>query len=341
MLTEAIRLIITLAMAVGSVFIANNYPPAYVPRDYALIILIIIGTGLGYVIGGETGRRFSRLNQWLVEKSKKFSSQELLVGVAGLVVGLVVAALISKPIDSILSEVKYLIPYIMTFLYLFLGYLGFSLFVNRPISLVNLENETSVDFASNVLDTSAIIDGRIAAVLRAGFLQGNIIIPRFVLGELQTIADSSDDIRRAKGRRGLDILKDIRKLSHINLEIIDVDFPSLLEVDDKLVMLCKEKKANLVTNDFNLGKVATLEGVHILNLNELSVALKPVVLPGEEMSLHLSKVGKEKDQGVGYLEDGTMIVVQHGSEFVGKDIKIIITSIIQTSAGKLIFARPK
>jgi len=193
--------------------------------------------------------------------------------------------------------------------------------------------------SGNILDTSTIIDGRIADVAQTGFLPGPYIIPQFILKELQYIADSSDSLRRVRGRRGLDVLQRLQKMPQITVRIVDNDFPSIREVDSKLVALGKQMSAKIVTNDFNLNKVASLQGVKVLNINELAGALRSAVLPGEAMNVCISKEGREPGQGVGYMEDGTMIIVDDGQRFMGKTIEVIVTSMLQTSAGRMVFAR--
>lgn len=193
--------------------------------------------------------------------------------------------------------------------------------------------------SGNILDTSTIIDGRIADVAQTGFLPGPYIIPQFILKELQYIADSSDSIRRVRGRRGLDVLQRLQKMPQITVRIVDNDFPSIREVDSKLVALGKQMSAKIVTNDFNLNKVARLQGVKVLNINELAGALRSAVLPGEVMNVCISKEGREQGQGVGYMEDGTMIIVDDGQRLMGKTIEVIVTSMLQTAAGRMIFAR--
>lgn len=192
-----------------------------------------------------------------------------------------------------------------------------------------------------VLDTSAIIDGRIADLCETGFLEGTLIVPGFVLAELQRIADSSDSLKRNRGRRGLDILNRMQKDPKVSVKIFDKDFDDLTEVDTKIVRLARMLEAKVVTNDFNLNKVSELYGVSVLNINELSNAIKPVVLPGEEMAVHVIKDGKEYGQGVAYLEDGTMIVVDGGKQYMGEEIVVVVTSVLQTAAGRMIFAKPR
>lgn len=192
-----------------------------------------------------------------------------------------------------------------------------------------------------VLDTSSIIDGRIADVCETGFLEGPILIPQFVLRELQGIADSTDPLKRTRGRRGLDILDRLQKQFKARVAIVEDDFPDLKEVDAKLVELAKRRGAKIITNDYNLNKVAGLHGIEVLNINELSTALKPVVLPGETVKLQLIREGKEPEQGVGYLEDGTMVVVEDGKRLIGQELEVLVTSVLQTPAGRMIFGRPK
>ena len=342
MLTEAIRLVVTIAFTISGVYLARNYPPSYVPTNIALILLIIIFAGLGYVIGGASGRTATRIIRWVDDKTRKISSQELLNGIAGLIIGLVIAALTAKPLESVLKPIELGATYGVMILYLVLGYMGFTLFVNRQFNFGTLVYDEDPEKAkANVLDTSVIIDGRITDVVETGFIQGSMLIPRFILGELQMIADSGDDLRRAKGRRGLGILQDLQKKQGLDVRLVNDDFPTLHEIDDKLIKLCKDKNANLVTNDYNLAKIATLESITTLNLNDLTVALKPVVIPGETFTVTVMKDGKEKDQGVGYLDDGTMIVIQGGKKLIGQTIEVVVNSVLQTSAGKLIFTKPK
>ncbi|HTR45512.1 MAG TPA: PIN domain-containing protein, partial [Thermodesulfovibrionales bacterium] len=193
----------------------------------------------------------------------------------------------------------------------------------------------------NILDTSVIIDGRIADVCEAGFLEGVFLLPQFILQELQHIADSPDPLKRARGRRGLDILHRIQKMAHITVRITDEDFPKIREVDAKLVALARAHEAKVVTNDFNLNKVAELQGVSVLNINELANALKPVVLPGETLKVFVMKEGKEYNQGVAYLDDGTMVVVENGRKLIGKNAEVSVTSVLQTTAGRMIFSKMK
>lgn len=192
-----------------------------------------------------------------------------------------------------------------------------------------------------ILDTSVIIDGRIADIVKSGFIDGILVIPSFILEELRHIADSSDPLKRNRGRRGLDILNKIRKELNIKVRIEELDFPEIAEVDSKLVKLAQVITGEIITNDYNLNKVAELQGIKVLNINELANALKPVFLPGEEMVVTIIKDGKESKQGIGYLDDGTMIVVEGGRKYITQTIYVIVTSVLQTAAGRMIFAKPK
>jgi uncharacterized protein YacL len=194
---------------------------------------------------------------------------------------------------------------------------------------------------TKVLDTSVIIDGRIADVTETGFVEGPLLIPQFVLGELQHIADSADPTKRTRGKRGLEVLRHIQKQANIDVRIVDTDYPAVKEVDAKLIELAKEVRGKIITNDSNLNKVAELQGIDVLNINELANSLKPVVLPGEEMSAKILKEGKEMGQGVAYLDDGTMIVIDNGRRYIGKTMDVVVTSVLQTPAGRMIFARLK
>jgi uncharacterized protein YacL len=204
---------------------------------------------------------------------------------------------------------------------------------------VSLFRDTGPQKRYRILDTSVIIDGRIADICETGFLDGTLVIPQFVLKELQLVADSPDSMKRNRGRRGLDILQKIHKMSGVDVMISDIDFPDVREVDLKLIELARSLQGKIVTNDFNLNKVAQLRGVQVLNINELANSLKPVVLPGEFMRVFILKEGKEYNQGVAYLDDGTMVVVDNARRMISKNIDVVVTSVLQTTAGKMIFGR--
>ncbi|WP_010095808.1 PIN/TRAM domain-containing protein [Ornithinibacillus scapharcae] len=292
--------------------------------------------------------------RWIEEGLVKIPIGDLLFGSLGLIIGLVTAFLINLPIqDTPIEFVSKVIPLFVTIL---LGYFGFQVGFRRRDELINLlsinrkdkkrgptegDNVDAVLPRPKILDTSVIIDGRIADICQTSFIEGTIIIPQFVLGELQHIADSSDVLKRNRGRRGLDVLNRIQKELPIRVEIYEGDFEEIQEVDSKLIKLAKVIGGIVVTNDFNLNKVCDLQGVHVLNINDLANAVKPVVLPGEELMVQVIKDGKEQNQGIAYLDDGTMIVVEEGRNYIGKTIEVLITSVLQTSAGRMIFAKPK
>ncbi|HYT65440.1 MAG TPA: PIN domain-containing protein [Vicinamibacterales bacterium] len=236
------------------------------------------------------------------------------------------------------------IVFLHSFILLVFPYLGIVMGARKgewlePHRLVSLFRSTGPQKRYRILDTSVIIDGRIADVCETGFLDGTLVIPQFVLKELQLVADSADSLKRNRGRRGLDILQKIQKMSGVDVMISDIDFPEIREVDLKLIELGRTLQGKIVTNDFNLNKVAQLRGVEVLNINELANALKPVVLPGEFMKVFILKEGKEYNQGVAYLDDGTMVVVDNARRMISKNIDIVVTSVLQTTAGKMIFGR--
>jgi uncharacterized protein YacL len=234
--------------------------------------------------------------------------------------------------------------FIRIFFLLILPYIGFLVGTQRfewldPTHFLRFFKEKSVGRSYKILDTSVIIDGRIADICDTAFIEGTLILPQFILKELQLIADSSDGIKRQRGRRGLEILDHLQKSSQVSVVISEVDFPEIQDVDSKLVELAKHQDAKIITNDFNLSKVAKLQGIQILNINELANAMKPVVLPGELIRVFILKEGKEKDQGVAYLDDGTMVVVDNSRKMIGQTVRITVTSVLQTTVGKMIFGR--
>ncbi len=286
-----------------------------------------------------------------IERSiQSISPSDILLWIIGLVLGLVIAFLISftlygtfnyKYIDFILTIVTYIVT-----IYLCIVIVTKK---GREVFAILTKNTTAprpksrkLDQSCKILDTSVIIDGRILDLLKTGFIEGDIIIPEFVLLELQQVADSSDSLKRNRGRRGLDILKQIRVDFDIDIYPTNGDkaLKEIPDVDIKLLKLAKDMKGKVVTNDYNLNKVASIKGVDVLNINELSNAIKPIVLPGENMNLFVVKEGKESNQGIGYLDDGTMIVVQEGRKYIGKNINVLVTSTLQTAAGRMIFVKP-
>jgi uncharacterized protein YacL len=264
-------------------------------------------------------------------------------GVAGLAVGLLFANLFLIPLRLVAKGETAGLSFLFSAVF---GYGGMLIGLTRGRGLTvpgifRLLRGKGFEENLKILDTSVIIDGRIADVCEAGFIEGIFIVPQFILQELQYIADSQDSTKRARGRRGLDVLHKIQKMSNITVRIVEEDFPKLKEVDAKLVALGRQMNAKIITNDFNLNKVAQLQGVSVLNINELANSLKPVVLPGETMRVFVLKEGKEYNQGVAYLDDGTMVVVENGRRSLGKTIDVTVTSVLQTTAGRMIFSKLK
>jgi len=267
--------------------------------------------------------------------------------VLGALIGMVIGLGIARGIEAGLfwtdsQDVR--IEFLHSFVLITLPYLGLVLGGRHgewldPVRLVALFRSVGPERRYKILDTSVIIDGRIADVCDTGFIDGTLVVPQFVLKELQMVADSSDALKRNRGRRGLDILQKIQKMSGVEVMISDVDFPEVREVDLKLIELARKLQGKIVTNDFNLNKVAQLRGVEVLNVNQLANSLKPVVLPGEIMRVFILKEGKEFNQGVAYLDDGTMVVVDNARKMISKTIDIVVTSVLQTTAGKMIFGR--
>jgi uncharacterized protein YacL len=277
---------------------------------------------------------------------KKVPFKNLAGSFIGLILGLILGNLISDIFSpSLLDYPQFAFP-LYGLLYGLCGYLGLLIGYKKAeeIQLSGIKL-SSQKFPRNenpkILDTSVIIDGRIADITETDFVEGPILIPQFVLSELQHIADSSDPIKRTRGKRGLEVLRHIQKQANIDVRIVDTDYPAIREVDAKLIELAKEVHGKIFTNDSNLNKVAELQGIEVLNINELANALKPVVLPGEEMNVKILKEGKEMGQGVAYLDDGTMIVVDNGRRQIGRTVDVIVTSVLQTPAGRMIFARLK
>jgi uncharacterized protein YacL len=277
---------------------------------------------------------------------REVSLKRLIGAAVGSLLGIVGAFLVSMVLRQAISDSATTVPFLQIATLLLMGYVGLLVGANKG-DLLNLaalggvfggeKNQKGSSF--KILDTSVIIDGRIADVLETAFLDGVIVIPQFVLRELQMVADSSDSLKRNRGRRGLDILQRIQKMPDLNIQLVEDDFPQVKEVDLKLIELAKMYDCKIVTNDFNLNKVAQLHGVHVLNINDLANAMRPVVLPGEIMRVFVLKEGKEYNQGVAYLDDGTMVVIDNARKLISKTIDISVTSVLQTTAGKMIFGR--
>ena len=313
---------------------ASGYSIAY--HSYDQWWVRVIGLLLGLLIA---------LYVIKIEKTiRKVSLRVILGGAVGMIIGLLIAFLFAYGLRFVsdIMEKRQVVPWLYALLTGIMGYLGLVL-GSKKVEDVNLFGWGPAKEVSDyrILDTSVVIDGRIADICDTGFLEGNLMVPRFVLDELQYIADSSDSLKRARGRRGLDILNRMQRSSGINIDVVDHDFPKIKGVDAKLVALAKKTNGKIITNDFNLNKVAELQGIKILNVNELANAMKPVVLPGELMTVKIVKEGKEPGQGVAYMDDGTMIIVDNAQKHQGMNVEALVTSVLQTAAGRMIFSELK
>ncbi len=279
----------------------------------------------------------------------RIAAETLFAGLAGLIVGLLTAALLAFPLSLLPDPFGSVLPFVGVIVF---AYLGISLFVMRQGDIMSMFSALSGRSNGSgsgsswtnlnrtiLLDTSVIIDGRVADIAKTGFLPGTLLIPRFVLNELQYIADSPDGLRRQRGRRGMEVLAELQKLPNIRVRVSDIDVEGMREVDDKLVVLGKQLKSPVLTNDYNLNRIAELQGVTVLNINELANAVKSVVLPGEVMNINIFQEGKEVGQGVGYMDDGTMVVVENGKDYIGEYMNVHVTKVLQTAAGRMIFGR--
>ena len=309
------------------------------------IVFGMVGALLGLVVTPFLSTRPVRA---IRARLSEISLKTMLAGLFGLIIGLVVGALIAFPLSLLPSPFGQLLPFIGAVL---TTYLSITIFTTRQNDITNLvgsrfgslgkpESESPQENCV-LLDTSVIIDGRIADIARTGFISGPMLVPSFVLNELQHVADSSDGLRRQRGRRGLDILNRLQKDPVISMRITDLDVEGVREVDDKLVVLAKQIRCKVLTNDYNLNRVAELQGVGVLNINELANAVKAVFLPGETLEIDVIQKGKEAGQGVGYLDYGTMVVVEDGEAQIEKVILVTVTKVLQTAAGRMIFARLK
>lgn len=303
----------------------------------------IIGAVLGFTITPYiTTRPFRKIRSWM----KVLSVQVLLSSTIGLMCGFLFAALLAYPLSLLPKPLGEIFPLAGVILF---GYMGVALFTLRQTDIFNYFRTARGDHKgghpgeahSILLDTSVIIDGRIADIARTGFLTGTLVIPRFVLNELQYIADSADNLRRQRGRRGMEVLSQLQKDSPNPVKINDVDVPGIRDVDEKLVVLARQMRCPIMTNDYNLNRVAEIQGVTILNINELANSVKSVLLPGEDLVIQVIQEGKEQSQGVGYMDDGTMVVVENGRDYLNREIRVVVTKILQTAAGRMIFARPE
>ena len=360
MVNKVIRIIITvIGFAIGFqvMFLAlflNNYIGLFHLDYVPTLVIELTGTLVFGIIFYFLSSRIIdvglKTKEWIENILQKTPIRDILYGFSGVLMGLLIANLFARAFLSI----PWIGGYIPVVFNVVMAYLGGSIALKKKEELSNLisyplgtfqkkkKNPTIINWVKpKILDTSVIIDGRIADICQTGFIEGTLVIPGFILEELRHIADSSDSLKRNRGRRGLDILNKIQKELDIEVEIYEGDFEDIAEVDSKLVKLAQVLDGCIITNDFNLNKVAEFQKVQVLNINELANAVKPVVLPGEEMVVQVIKDGKETGQGVAYLDDGTMIVVDGGKKHIGETIGVMVTSVLQTAAGRMIFAKPK
>ena len=342
---QAVKQISYLSSTVGSVL-------------FLIVISLLVGIIL-YLVSPKIYRSVSELVDYTEKNIRKFTVVEIIYGAVGAVIALIIMFFLARPLNDIGGSLG---PIIYVLVNLLSAILGMKIMVEKKDDIDNmllsmkktnaLKEKASKEKKAKasakmgkvipkVLDTSVIIDGRIFDICKTGFIEGPLVIPNFVLDELRHISDSSDSLKRTRGRRGLDILNKIQKELDIETQIWEGDFPKIAEVDAKLLKLSQTLDGKVITTDYNLNKVAEVQGVPVLNINELSNAIKPVVIPGEEMTVEVVKDGKEASQGVAYLDDGTMIVVEGGKKYISKTIDVIVTSVLQTAAGRMIFAKPK
>lgn len=345
------RLLGLIVFAVAGYYLGNLFLPLLFPALASLPYVIgfsVLMAALGYIVMPSI--TLNPVN-WIRSYLSKVSGQTLATALIGLVIGLVIAALISISLSFLPDPFKSVLPFVAAVLF---GYLGSAIAVARQGDFRNLfqgGHRTNKEGRSQsgkwqqdksiLVDTSVIIDGRIADIARTGFIAGTLVIPRFVLNELQYIADSAESLRRQRGRRGLEVLADLQKERAISTTIADIDVEGVREVDEKLIMLARQMQAPILTNDYNLNRVAELQGVQVLNINELANAVKSILLPGELLAVNVIQEGKEVGQGVAYLDDGTMVVVEDGKNFLGKEIEVSVTKVLQTAAGRMIFSKPE
>ncbi len=336
----------------GFVIIKEGSVPFQLPFDsyWYPVSLGVLGALLGLII---TPYITIRPIQALKTALGKLSLQSLFTAICGLLAGLIIAALLAYPLSLLPAPFGNILPFAGLLL---CSYLGVAVFLSRQSELSSFwasltsrksGGRDSIDLKGTkpgqmvLLDTSVIIDGRIADIAQTGFIPGTLLIPHFILNELQYIADSSDSLRRQRGRRGLEVLAALQKISAVPVKISDLDVSGVKEADEKLVVLARQMHCPIVTNDYNLNRVAELQGVTVLNINELANAVKSAMLPGEILNIRVIQEGKELNQGVGYIDDGTMVVVENGKDLMDQEINVVVTKVLQTAAGRMIFARPE
>lgn len=323
-----------------------------IPQGAVPVVVFILFAILFFILGKYAYGALWRFVDRVESEVKDLPAGDILWGVFGLIIGILIAFLVSLPIYRL--NIDYVSSFLSLIIYIVLGVLGIRIMLYKREEIaasmrgllaqgtgaVRLKSGDRRQAAPKLLDTSVIIDGRIVDIIELGFVEGPIIVPSFVLSELQGIADSSNGMSRAKGRKGLDALKELREDSRYKIRIVEKTYGDLTEVDTMLLRMAKEMKGVVVTNDYNLNKVAEVQGITVLNINALANAMKPVFVTGEVIDVFVVKPGSQEKQGLGYLDDGTMIVVENGIDYLGKSVHCIVTSMLQTAAGKMIFAKP-
>ena len=348
-LVELLRLCVVVFFAGVGYYVAQLFDEKGTPRigPFSGIGLgIVLGSALGYVLGGVLGRGTVTAVRRTEVGLRDTPAEHIVAGVVGTVIGVLVAVGITWPV-FLLNRPILTIP-IFAFVVVAMGLLGYRLGASKRDSVLGMfgakvgltGRPVATAALPRIVDTSVAIDGRVLDVVRAGFLHGRMLVPTPVLGELQGLADAGDDLRRSRGRRGLEVLAALRREPNVDVEILEDDVPGVPEVDAKLVRLCLDRGAALLTLDTNLAKVAALAGVQVMNLHVLAQALRPPVTAGEEVSVLLIKPGKEQGQAVGYLDDGTMMVVERARGSVGKELTVVVTSVLTTANGRMVFAHP-
>jgi uncharacterized protein YacL len=335
-----------LGAGVGYLIASSLVRRGWLGEPINIIYITLAGLMGGYLLSGPVSKYLTQVYNRTIQTANKVPPQAVLAAIVGITAALIITVLL----NSLLERVPGFTWYWSLLITVLLG-TGFAWFfvVNRQVfrpALPTVPREASANTTTvetsklKLIDTSAIIDGRIADIVEANFLDGTLVIPKFVLSELQNIADSSDGLRRGRGRRGLEVLDKLIQQGKIPTQVISDDVAGVLEVDEKLIRLCQQKGAALITTDYNLNRVAALQNVRVLNINQLANAVRAMFLPGERLSMHVVKEGREPGQGLAYLEDGTMVVVEDGSDYVGETIDVIVTSHLQTNMGRMIFAKP-
>jgi len=342
------RIVLALLAALGAVYAGRTFDLVnhFDSSSYAYTvfgIIVFLAFAVGWMVGGLAGKGLARGFKRVERAAQARSAGELTVGAIGLLIGLLVSALLYLPVHAL----PYIGNWVLLPMVLVLSYLFAFTAAKKHRGILRLvgvhslgDGDPDLENGSNVstlVDTSAIIDGRIADIVRTGFLGGELVVPEFVLKELQQVADSADPLKRARGRRGLQVVQDLR--TDVQVATPDVDFPQVPDVDAKLLKLAKERGMPILTTDFNLNRLAQIQDVQVLNVNDLANALKPAVLPGERLDVLLTKEGKESNQGVGYLDDGTMVVVERARARIGETLPVQVTSVLQQPSGKIIFTK--